>query len=76
MIRGSWAIMLSPAKNELFTSWLMRSAFAHGLTPIGLLITGLHLFLSGAVTLIVVPVMSCSIPCRATQVLMLRQSKG
>ncbi|QPI63989.1 MULTISPECIES: TniQ family protein [Halomonadaceae] len=25
--------MLSPAKNELFSSWLMRSAFAHGLTP-------------------------------------------
>lgn len=33
MIRGGWAIKLPPAKNELFSSWLMRSSFAHGLTP-------------------------------------------
>ncbi len=33
MIRGEWAIQLAPHSDESLTSWLARTAFAHGVTP-------------------------------------------
>nr|WP_299380593.1 TniQ family protein [uncultured Halomonas sp.] len=33
MIRGEWTIHLAPQYDESLTSWLARTAFAHGITP-------------------------------------------